>query len=336
MNTPSTQQPPRAPDADPLYALPEPARPHYATGMLLDARDFADEQTYHRGRLARALAFVTGAGTRALPAGTDADAAGALGLAGGGTLAGLRVTHRAADGDTPEQLRIAPGLGVDRLGRLIEVPHPVCLRLQRWFDAERARDGGDDLRRAALTDPDRFASARLAAALAAGDAALPARAVIVDVFVRFVACREGLTPAFARGPFDALDAAETARLRDAYEVHPVLRGDGLDDAFDGLPPREPDLAALTPAARRDAMQDALLDAWPTLTGHGGAAAALPAPPGHPPGLDATAVFLARVFIAVGADDPPARSAERTVVIDNGGRRFVPHLGLIAAALGLAT
>ena len=49
---------------DPLYALPDAGRPHYATGMLLDAVDFAAEQTYHRNRLARALAFVSGAGTR--------------------------------------------------------------------------------------------------------------------------------------------------------------------------------------------------------------------------------------------------------------------------------
>ena len=37
----------RPPSDDPLYALPDPARPHYATGMLLDAGDFADEQLVH-------------------------------------------------------------------------------------------------------------------------------------------------------------------------------------------------------------------------------------------------------------------------------------------------
>jgi hypothetical protein len=47
----------RRPEADPLYAGPQPERAAYATGMLLDAQDFIDEQTYHRGRLARALAF---------------------------------------------------------------------------------------------------------------------------------------------------------------------------------------------------------------------------------------------------------------------------------------
>jgi hypothetical protein len=63
----------RPPSDDPLYALPDAARPHYATGMLLDAADFADEQTYHRNRLARALAFASGAGARRLPAGHGPD-----------------------------------------------------------------------------------------------------------------------------------------------------------------------------------------------------------------------------------------------------------------------
>ena len=62
MNSPA-----RPPADDPLYALPAAARPHYATGILLGARDFADEQTYHRNRLARALAFATGAGARRQP-----------------------------------------------------------------------------------------------------------------------------------------------------------------------------------------------------------------------------------------------------------------------------
>ena len=236
----------RPPADDPLYGLPDAARPHYATGMLLDAEDFAAEQIYHRNRLARALAFASGAGARRLP--EDAgESPGATGLLGGGTLAGLRVTVRPAAGTQPEEIRVAPGLAVDRLGRLVEVPRPVCLRLQRWFDGELERDGGDDLRRAAQTDLARFASTRLSDDIAGGAEPLPARAVIVDVFVRFVTCRQALTPAFASGPFDALDAVETTRLRDAYEVHFVPRTDGLDDDFSGLPLLDRDLSALSGA-----------------------------------------------------------------------------------------
>ena len=46
-----------------------------------------------------------------------------------------------------KELRVAPGLAVDRLGRLVELGVPVCLRLERWFATELAGDGGDDLRR---------------------------------------------------------------------------------------------------------------------------------------------------------------------------------------------
>src|SRR5262245_3370351 len=178
----------RRPEADPLYAGPLPQRAAYATGMLLDAQDFVDEQTYHRGRLARALAF----------------------LAGGGTLAGLKVTYRAKDATHPEEIQVAPGVAVDRLGRLVEVPRPACLRLDRWFDGEAARDGGDTLRRAALGQFTNATSKRIEPA-----GALPARAVVADVFLRFVACENGLTPSFAAGPFDALDAVSASRVRDA-------------------------------------------------------------------------------------------------------------------------
>ncbi|MCP5227338.1 hypothetical protein [Accumulibacter sp.] len=318
----------RPPSDDPLYALPDAARPHYATGMLLDAGDFADEQTYHRNRLARALAFVSGAGARRLPDGMDPDAAGAAGLFAGGTLAGLRVRQVPAAGEAVEEVRISPGLAVDRLGRLVELPRAVCLRVTRWFDGELARDGGDALRLAALDNLDRFASARLIA----DGPALPARAVIADVFVRFVTCRQALTPAFASGPFDALDAVQTSRLRDAFEVHLVLRGDGLDDNFDGLPQQDRDLSALTPAERRAALHDVVLDGWPDISGSGDATGELPAAPGHPPGLDPTAVFLARVFVPVAVGDPPARSGD--AIVDNGRRRVLPHLGMLAGAMGL--
>jgi hypothetical protein len=105
-------------------ALPGALRPdrlYYDTGVLLDREDFIDEQTYHRGRLARALGY----------------------LGGAGTLVGLKVT---AQRPSPGlELRVGGGLAVDRHGRLIEVPRPWCLRLQTWIDAL-----SDDALRAAL------------------------------------------------------------------------------------------------------------------------------------------------------------------------------------------
>ena len=96
-------------------ALPDALRPdrlYYDTGVLLDRDDFGDEQTYHRGRLARALGY----------------------LGGSGTLVGLKVTaQRPAPG---LELQVGGGLAVDRHGRLIEVPRPWCLRLAPWVAAQ--------------------------------------------------------------------------------------------------------------------------------------------------------------------------------------------------------
>jgi hypothetical protein len=272
--------------------------------MLLDARDFADEQTYHRGRLASALAL----------------------LGGSGTLAGLRVTHGAAvegpDG-RPEEIRVEPGVAADRLGRLIEVPRRACLRLSHWFDAEAAKDGGDRLVRAAYTNVERFLSPRAIAEAGTEDRpALPARAVIADVFVSFVACPTGLTPSFASGPFDALDAVATSRVRDAYELSAVAR-DGLDDDFDGLPEPGPDLAAIADVGERRArLHDAILASYPAR-----------GRPGQPDPVP-DEVFLARVLIPVGAADPPVRGPVGAgVVVDNWGRRFVASAFLLARWLG---
>ena len=101
---------------DPLEAAPPAERVNYATGVLLDAEDFRDEQTYHRGRLATALRH----------------------LAGFGTVAGLRVLPPEA-ADVELELGVAPGVAIDRHGRLLELQTPQCIRLARWFAAETTR-----------------------------------------------------------------------------------------------------------------------------------------------------------------------------------------------------
>lgn len=102
---------------DPLLAARAPERVNYATGVLLQAEDFRDEQTYHRSRLATMLAH----------------------LLGHGTLAGLAV--RAPDaGDGDLHLRIEAGVAVDRHGRLIEVTEDWCTRLALWFAGQETAD----------------------------------------------------------------------------------------------------------------------------------------------------------------------------------------------------
>ncbi|HNQ03538.1 MAG TPA: hypothetical protein PKH69_02895 [Thiobacillaceae bacterium] len=293
-----------SPPADPLSNQPRALRPAYATGMLLDARDFSDEQTYHRGRLARALVF----------------------LAGGGTLAGLGLSHVPEASGQVESLRVDPGLAVDRLGRLVEIPRAACIRLPRWWTGQDAAT----LVQASYADPARFVSRRLA------DSApvLPARALVADVFVRFAACPVGLSPSFASGPYDSLDAVATARLCDAYELRLVART-GLDDSYTGLPP-PPGAAAVgdagaSAAARRDAMQDAILAAYPGA--YQGDGQALPPAPEQPDDIDPSAVFLGRLFLPVDAGDPPGRTTDAPVT-DNWGRRFLPPQALLAQWHGL--
>jgi hypothetical protein len=103
--------------ADPIARPFPPERVNYATGVLLQAEDFRDEQSYHRGRLAMALRH----------------------LVGFGTLAGLRVKAPAAS-DNELELHVEPGLAIDRHGRLIELREPYCIRLSRWFAAQTAAD----------------------------------------------------------------------------------------------------------------------------------------------------------------------------------------------------
>lgn len=297
-----------ATEADPLYTQPRAERAAYATGMLLDAQDFSDEQTYHRGRLARALAF----------------------LAGGGTLAGLEVQHAPGSETQPEEIRVQPGLAVDRLGRLVEIARPACLRLQRWFDATAAGDAGDTLLRAAHADLADLVSARVTEAATP----LPARAIVADIFIRFAGCAVGLTPSFAAGPFDALNAVSTSRIRDAYELLLIPR-EGLGPTNRGLPlpPGDPVLAdgSASADARRNAVQDAVLAGYGT-SGNAGGSGGLAPLPEHPAGLDRSAIFIARVFIPVGAANPPERSSE-TPLVDNYARRFLPPLALMAQWAG---
>ena len=295
--------------ADPLFTQPRAERPAYATGMLLDAQDFSDEQTYHRGRLARALAF----------------------LAGGGTLAGLEVRYVAPSATQVEEILVNPGLAVDRLGRLIEIPRPACLRVPNWYEATRSIDGGDTLQRSAYDNLARFVSRRMID----NATPLPARAVVADVFIRFAACAVGLTPSFAAGPFDALNAVSTSRLRDAYELQLIPRT-GLDDDYSGLPlpPGDPVIGntGASAATRRNAVQDTVLHGYGG-SGHAGGGGGLAPLPEHPANRDRSAVFIARVLIPVAAANPPVRTAEPPLV-ENWARRFLPPVALLGQWAGL--
>lgn len=265
---------------DPLEAMPPAERVNYATGVLLDADDFRDEQTYHRARLARMLAA----------------------MAGFGTLAGLRVIPPAAD-DAELELHVAAGIAIDRYGRLIEIPEPWCIRIARWFAGQ--------------------STAQLRAAVQRAPRVPVPVAVVVDVFLGALSCGRAKTPAFASGPFDALDAVVPARIAETASLELVPRAEGGPDPI-------PTPRNFWPAASATDEQQlqAVLDSWESGTAATSSDGGLDPLAEHVVGHNTAAVLLARVTIPVTlavAAPPEARPAldmTLRVSVDNSVRPFI--------------
>ncbi|HVE82520.1 MAG TPA: hypothetical protein VND93_06720 [Myxococcales bacterium] len=203
-------------------------RLYYAMGVLLDATDFGAEQSYHRGRLARALAYLHGFGTAA------------------GLKAGYKPPTPTPDA---EEITVDAGLAVDQFGRLVEVPNDACLKLDRWY----WQDG------LGLDDFGVFNAADFH--LTPGTGGAPATGVVADLFVRFRPCQRGKTPAFAVGPFDATDAVVQARTRDEYELRLVPRDAGHPPPVVPASNSFPDDSEADLAVRRAALRTAIFGAW---------------------------------------------------------------------------
>lgn len=263
--------------ADPLVQPARAERVNYATGVLLQAEDFRDEQTYHRRRLALALRH----------------------LAGFGTLAGLAVRAPKAE-DNDLELRVEPGVALDRYGRLIEVGEPWCIHLARWFVTQD--------------------TTKLIAALHPAPRTPFDLAVVADIFLSAKDCGRGMTPSFAQGPFDALDALVPARLAEEPAFELVLR------AEDGTIPA-PKNHWPAPSSSREAKLTAVLGSWDT--GLSGDLAEGLDPLGeHVADHELSAVLLARIAIPVtrpadaGASTPPSLDLTRRPSVDNGLRPFI--------------
>lgn len=195
----------------------------YRNGILLDSSDFQQEQAYHRGQLARALAR----------------------LHGFGTLAGLKVEHFAAGTLRPEdnqprpeeELVVQPGIALDRAGRLVEVKSRQCLRLNRWFAHQIARPG-------AVLKPHRGPGNQ--------------RHFVGDLFLRFVECPQGLRPGFPEPAADATDALVPSRTHEGFEL--TLAPRDCDPANE-LPPVPASRFSATPPADRRSALDAIYAAY---------------------------------------------------------------------------
>lgn len=285
--------------SDSLVTAEAPDRVHYATGVLLSAEDFQAEQDYHRGRLARALSYANG----------------------WGTLAGLEVSYEAAvaasadeDGQE-ERIMITPGLAIDRLGRLIEVAYPLCLRPAIWYQQQR----GD-----ALDNSWHAANATWNGSPAG---------VALDIFIRFAACERGKTPAFASGPFDTIDAVTAARLRDGYETELILRSEAS-------PPDPespwPGITGSTRADRTAQVREKIFSAWRESSRSENLDGPDPLAE-HVGGQDTTSLFLARLVIPAdqaGAGVAPTRRDGEPIAINNELRPFVLTSNALALILGV--
>lgn len=285
-------------DNDPLENILNPDRVYYATGVMLDAEDFNAEQTYHRGRLARVLSY----------------------LHGSGTVAGLKVQWKKAveaepNADPPikakeEELHVEPGIAIDRLGRMVELPRRACIRLNRWYESQ---------------DPDKLVQAFHEGADAIEVNGQKVDGVVADVFVRFVACERGKTPAFASGPFDALDAVAPSRLRDGYQLQLFPRAEQTPPVPDKLWPADPAL-----------LHDAIFDAWEKVSGRDADNRLKPLNE-HAANQDPTFIFLARVVIPAEKgvnDERPKRLAGANVEVLNNGRRFAYTAAALASLSNL--
>ena len=265
-------------------------------------------QDYHRGRLARALRYTNG----------------------WGTLAGLEVTYEpaippsAGDDGREERIVISPGLAIDRLGRLIEVEFPLCLRTGIWYRQQR----GDLLHRS-------FAAAAVAWTDPPGGVEAAPAGVVADIFIRFAVCENGKTPAFASGAFDTIDTVTAERLRDGYQTELILRTEDTpplpESVWTGID-------GGTRAERTAQVRERIFDAWRETSRDDDLDGPVPLAD-HVTGQDTTSLFLARlVFPAteVGAGSAPDR-IEGTgghIAINNALRPFVITSNALALILGV--
>lgn len=254
-----------------------PERVAYSNGMLLDTSDFEAEQAYHRGRLALLTRY----------------------LHGTGTVAGLEVEIDTVDSP---MIVVAPGLGIDRVGRILESPQPLCMRLDHWVEDRR-----------------REAPSALAESFRTGAGGAPDH-VVADVFLGFRACEIAKRPAFGQGDFDALGAVAPLRLRDAVEATLVIRTeDNSPVPASGIP----EVTGSGAARRANLDEMKRLDGWTEDIWWDGVDGGLAPDIEHPLDENLYAdIFLARVMIPATAGDPPALNPDIAPSADNTQRRMV--------------
>jgi hypothetical protein len=203
--------------ADPLVSSVNADRLHYSTGELLGAADFRDEQTHHRRQLAQALLHLQGSGHTGLCASST----------------GTGPAERAPEDEVGSKSN-RPRAGSCR------TPHrsaarSVCasamVRVHRREDPEQHRSS----------------TPAICASRGAPTAGWPRRRRRRRYLPFVLRVSRGYTPAFASGPFDALDASQPSRVRDGCELSLVLRTEADGD----LPVASDPWAAISGATTAD-------------------------------------------------------------------------------------
>lgn len=266
-----------AQDTDPIINDSPPQRVAYALGRMLGAEDFQAEQTYHRYRLARVAQ-----------------------LLGTGTVYGLNVTIKTDKDPGKIEVRVEPGMAIDRAGRVIDVTGAVCVRVKNFMDTQPDSD-------LSLSFKDK------------------SKGVVADVFLRFAQCARGKTPAFADNNYDATDAFASNRTMDGFRMDLVLRKD--DAKLPADPWEKVTAKGTSSSATVDALKTLLLTAKGPV---------IAPPQEYPAGYDDTAVFLARLTVAATSAGPGKKPAfdYSTINVDNMSRLFVYPVALLARGVPL--
>ncbi|MGD0931617.1 MAG: hypothetical protein ABR902_13285 [Candidatus Korobacteraceae bacterium] len=219
-------------------------------------------------------------------------------------------------GPSQLEIEVTPGLAIDRVGRMIEVPTTVCIRIQRWLANQSVSD--------------------LNSALSSGKGN-----ILVDVFATFAPCTRGVTPCFAsQDDYDATDAFSPNRLLDSFAMQLVLRNDA-----DPRLPQDPWLPAgpvptgAVTATVTQSLKQSILSANSGPSANAPFTTSGTAPVEIPPGFDPSSVFLARISIpatpATTSGQPPTYQLNN-ISIDNLSRLFLYPASLVARAIGLVS
>jgi hypothetical protein len=221
------------------------------------------------------------------------------------------------------KLSVMPGMAIDRVGRIIEVPRAVCIVLNDWL-TQQIQTWQTFLKSPVPNQP----------APPDPNLAVQGSNLVCDVFATFVPCTRGLTPCFAtEDDFDATDAFSANRWLDSFAMQLVLRTDDppktpVDPwkASGALPAKG---ATLT-GADETALQNLLLAAVAGVAAGGVE---------YPPGFDNSSVFLARLQIAATKGPGPGQAPSFDLTkmsIDNHSRLFLYPAALLARLGGLGS